>query len=115
MFNTSKIQMHEVTIEQAKETIELANALSRLQSNKDFNLVINNGYFVKEASRVVLLKASPTQVDDSDQRMLNNQIIGIGELRQYFTKIYQAANQAEKAIKDSEADIAELLTSEEEV
>lgn len=107
--------MHELTIEQAKESIAMSDALNRLAENKDFNLVIDEGYFVKEASRLVLLKASPAMMDAESQKLIDNQIIAIGHLRQYFTFLYMKAVQSEKAIIDSEANINELLTSEDEV
>lgn len=115
MFNKSEIEMHELTIEQAKEAIAISDALNRLAANKDFNLVIDEGYFIKEASRLVLLKAAPAMMDAESQKAIDNQIIAIGQLRQYFTWLYMKAVQSEKAIIDSEANIDELLTTEVEV
>ena len=46
-------QQIQISIEQANEVIALAEALERLQANKDFQVVIAKGYFEKEAIRLV--------------------------------------------------------------
>jgi hypothetical protein len=100
----------EVSINEAKQHISKMQAMQRLISNPDFNQVITEGYFEKEASRLVLLKADPNMQKDSDQNMINKAIDSIGYLRQYFTSVMQFGRMAEKAMKEDEATREELLT-----
>lgn len=115
MLNKDRVELLEATMDSAKDSIELANALTRLQDNKDFQTIITEGYFIKEASRVVALKASPSAAEPNIQNHINDQITGIGQLNQYMRMIYMRAAKAEKEYVDSEEALNELLTSGEEV
>jgi len=104
-----QIEEIEVSIAAAKEHIAKMEALFRLTENKDFKEIIDDGYFVKEASRVVLLKADPEMQDEKYQKQLNDSIIAIGVLRQYFRSVIQLGRMAERSIEDDENTRQELL------
>lgn len=102
-----QLETLELTIEQAKKHVELRECLSRLRENKDFQKIIEDGYFKEEASRLVILRASP-QGEDNRQG-IDEAIVGIGQLRQYFSRIYIFGMQSEKAIQDAEKTREEIL------
>jgi len=100
----------ELSIAQAKLSIENREALQRLTGNIDFEKTILEGYFKEEASRLVLLKADPSM--DAYQDQIDKQIIAIGQLRQYFRTIMALGSQAEKAMADDEETREELLAED---
>ena len=102
----------EITIEQARETVALRDALRRLHSNRDFKKVIKEGYFVNDASRVVLLKADPEMESSNSQASIERAIIGIGQLGQYFAKTEALGNMAERAITDNQETLEEIAAEE---
>lgn len=61
------VQEIEIDIQKAKNDIELGDALKRLISNKDFDLLISENYFKGEAERVVGAKA--------DAAMIMNEVV----------------------------------------
>lgn len=107
-----QIEQIEVSISEARKTVNKMEALLRLLDNKDFLEVIEDGYFKDEASRIVLLKADPEMQEDKYQNQLDNSIIAIGTLRQYFRSIMQLGRMAERSIKDDETTREELLAEE---
>jgi len=98
-----KIEHVRLSEEQAKELVKQAESLEKLFGNKDFKKIILDGYFKEEASRLVLLRAD-FAVQDSDKtvKAIDNKIIGIGELRQYFNTVMGRGNQAKQALIDNE-------------
>jgi len=106
------IETIEISIKQGKETVDKMNSLLKLTKNKDFKKVIDDGYFVEEASRLVLLKADPSLQSTEDQRQIDNSILAIGYFRQYLATIFQLGRMAEKSLKEDE-EVREELMSEE--
>lgn len=88
------IKIVEVTIEELKESIELAEALKRLQSNPDFNKVINKGYLEDNAIRLVALRSSPSLQEKEQQESVLKEIDGIGALLNYFRRIMYMGEEA---------------------
>lgn len=107
-----QLEQIEISIEEAKKTVAMKEALHNLLDNKDFKAVIEEGYFEKEASRVVLLKSDPEMQDEKSQKQLDHTIIAIGSLRQYFRTIMQLGYMAERSIADDEATREDLLAEE---
>lgn len=106
---TTELHQIEVTIEQAKDTLEAMRALERLRKNKDFIKLIEEGYLKDEACRLVLARAEPALQTTENQSQLNKMIDGVGYFRQYLNKIYQMGHHAEASIEDHENTRAELL------
>ena len=108
-----QIEQLEITIDQAKANIDMADALQRLYDNKDFKIVITNGYFTDEASRLVLAKAMPELSGDDAQKDIENCIIAIGHFRQHLNSIFVKGNMAQKALHDAEGTREEILSEGE--
>ena len=110
----SNIEEIQLDINEAREFVEQGDRLVRLHKNEDFLHVIVDGYFKEEAARLVQLKASPAVQSEQMQRAITKSIDAIGELQQYFHKIYQMANNAEETIRQSEAEL-EAMAEEGEI
>lgn len=105
--NDQELETIEMTIEQAQTRIDKKKQLANLTNNVDFREIILDGYFKDEASRLVLLRADPSM--ESYIGQIDNQIIAVGQLRQYFTVINGLGSQAENAIEADKETREELL------
>ncbi len=103
-----QIQEIEVNIKEAQQIVELGKAMERLRNNRDFKKVVMEGYFEKEAVRLVHLKADPAMQDEVRQKAILSQMDAIGNLNQYFETVFHRANLATKAIAADEETIDEL-------
>jgi len=108
----NEIEQIEVSIEAARKDVDKMESLLRLVSNKDFIDVIDEGYFMDEASRLVILKADPSMADDGSQKIIDHGIIAIGNVRQYLQKVMQVGRMAQQGIKEDEETRQELLAEE---
>lgn len=106
------LQAIEKNIEQAKELVELGNAVERLRSNRDFKKIVVNGYFEDEAIRLVHLKADPGMQRAESQASILKQMDAIGSFSSYLSTILHQASLAEKAIEVGEADKEDFLAGE---
>lgn len=97
----------EVTVEQLKEKIALAELLEGLHRSPGFKKIILKGYFETKAQGLVQLTALPQ--DERQTQIVKNGMVGISALQQYFHGIYREAEQAT-------ADLAEYeLALEEDI
>ena len=109
--NEQDIKQVNITLAQAKETIAKSEGLTRLSNNPDFQLVIVEGYFVKQASRLALLSADPTLPSDNT---VMDELKSIGHLNQYFTCIHQFGDMASGSIQSYEDTLEELILEDGE-
>lgn len=114
MTNTEAIQEIEKNIAQAKEIVELGNAMERLSQNRDFKKIVKEGYFRDEAIRLVHLKADPNMQTPEKQQAVLLQMDAIGAVNQYFQTIFHRAAVASKAIAADEEVRDEILAEEAE-
>lgn len=110
---TDTVQKIEENIKQARQIIELQAALDRLATNKDFKLVITEGYLKQEAIRLVHLKAEAFFQTLERQSAIVRDIDGIGSLVSYFTTLRHNAETARKAIEADEFTRDEILSEGE--
>ncbi len=112
MMNSQEQQMEqvEVSIEKAREGIRRLGRLNKLTANTDFKELILEGYFEQEASRLVLLKASPNMQDDAAQKAIILAIDSIGHFRQHLYTIMHVGRMAQKALADDEETREQLLS-----
>lgn len=103
------VRQIEESIQRDRQHIDLAVALSRLQANRDFKLVIGDGYLQKESIRLVHLKADPSMQTAERQLSVLTQIDAIGGLLQYFHTLVHSGSIAAKSIETSEAVRDEML------
>lgn len=105
-FNLEEI---EVNLSEVNAAIEMRDALMRLSENADFKKIIHEKYFKEEASRLVLLRASPSFSSEEDQKALLKSIDAIGEFRMFLNTIDQIGKQMIKSKNDLEESRQELL------
>lgn len=110
--SNQQIQEIEMSIAQSKKMIDLGSALERLRANKDFKKVIQEGYFEKEAIRLVHLKADPSMQTPERQASIIRDMDAIGTLDQYFGSVFHQARLAAKAIEADEEALTELTAEE---
>ena len=95
------IEQKQQEIEEAKEKIELADALERLNKNEDFIRVIGYEYCNKEAIRLVHLLGD-TNYGNTDSEARRKDIyemqMGIARLCEYFRRISFNGNQGVKTL-----------------
>ena len=104
-----QIEEIEVSIDEAKKAVELRDSILKLTKNKDFKKVIEENYFEKHASRLVLLKADPNMQKEEEQKNIMDNINAIGHFRQYLRTVIQLGNQAERDIISNEQAREEIL------
>ena len=108
MSNAADIKEIEMSIEDAKLSIQRKEALVRLEQNQDFKTIIGEGFLEKHAVRQVLLKSHPGCQAESIQKGLDMQIIAIGSLKQFFISIFNEGTNAEEAMANDEKTLEEL-------
>ena len=103
--------MNDVTIEQldnivkaAKVNVELHEAIERLKDNPDFQRIILKGFLTEHALNLVVEKAKHSNRGELDQQYINNQLMGVGVLSEYFSSIRVLANSANEAIASADAE-----------
>ena len=88
--------------EELKEFSARAEALTRLQNNADFKLVITDGYMEDEAIRLVhLLGDARFNSDDKKaayREDFQERMVGIARLSEYFRSIFQLSGQAQREL-----------------
>ena len=107
MSTEQEIHQVEITLAEAKHTVELGEAINRLKNNKDFQFVIHEGYFRDEASRLVFLTADATISPEMKESVWGS-IRGIGEFRAFMVGKLQLATQARKEIEDNQETLDSL-------
>jgi len=108
----SEIEQIEISIDSARKDVEKMDGLLRLIKNKDFKSLIDDGYFVDEASRLVILRADPSMQEDRVQKNIDDSITAVGHFRQYLNTVMQIGRMAEQGIKEDEETRQELLAEE---
>lgn len=109
-----QVRQIEQNIKEAQKIKDLGDALARLMTNRDFKKVIQEGYFEKEAVRLVHLKADTSMQSDDSQKSILTQIDGIGNLSQYLRTVEHLGRMAAKSIASDEAELAEIREGDAE-
>lgn len=105
----------ELSIEEAQKAVKLGEHLDRLMKNRDFKALIEQNYFKDEAVRLVHLKGSPKMASEELQTFIDNCMIGISGLQQYFNTVRHNAMQAEVGIEECEREIDAIRSGELDV
>ena len=84
--------------EQARQVVELSEALERLEQNADFKRVITDGYMDQSIKGIVMTLAYTA----NEQRLKEsfNKLMGISYLQRTFAEIKAQSAQAKEALKD---------------
>jgi hypothetical protein len=104
--NLQEIEIH---VDELTKIVKQAEALQRLHGNADFKAVILSGYFEKESQRSVMLKSDINFAGAENQKQIDDIIIGIGMLGQYFHKIFTLGEQADRDLTADAQTREELL------
>lgn len=112
MSSQEDIKELETSIQQARVLVELGSALQRLQSNRDFRTIVNEGYFQKEAVRLVLLRSDPAMETAERQASIVKQMDAIAGLHQYFAVLQQQAAMAARNLNQAEEELVQVLAEE---
>jgi hypothetical protein len=106
---TEELEKIEMSIEQAKVSIARKDCLVRLQQNSDFRELIERGFMESHAVRQVMLKAHPSLQNETQQKLLDNQITAIGNFKQFLIGVYTEGMNAMQALHEDENTREELL------
>ena len=109
MSNEQDLEQIELSIEQAKSDIDKMHSMQKLTTNPDFIKIMLEGYFEKEASRLVLLKADSNMQTAENQLQITKSIDAIGYVRQYFNVIMQFGHMSQSAMENDQRTREELL------
>ena len=107
--SATELQQIESSIKASDELIVVGKCLERLYNNRDFIKVIKEGYFEKEAIRLVHLKADPDRQTEQSQKSIVSQMDAIGNLSQYLNTLQFKVGMAYKAKASDEEMRDELL------
>lgn len=103
------VEQIEISNRQAKDRLAVCESLKILLKNKHFKTVIMDHYFKEYPAALVLTKADPAQQDEAAQKSIDNAIIAVGELNQFFRSIMVQGDMAKKALADNDALLRESL------
>lgn len=96
------LQQLDRQIEAEKIRVTRGEALERLKKNKDFQLIVLDGYLREEAIRLVGLRGEPALSRPETQASILRDIDAIGSFGQYLRTVQAGADQAAKVIAQAE-------------
>ena len=108
----AQLQTVNVSIDEARKSVDKRDALARLVKNRDFKTIISTGFFEKEAIRTVALKSHPAFQGDQEQLDLDRIMFAIGSLQQYLLTIRAQGDQMERGIAEMEQTRDELMVED---
>ena len=109
-----QIQELEITIADARKAVELGNALNRLSDNKDFKLIIGDGYLKEFALGQMELLAHPNMQDEEAQAGIIKDLQATSSLHAHFVSIMQRAATMQTALTEQEQTLEEIHNEEGE-
>lgn len=109
----------DISLDQANHSVGLWQSYQRLTQNDDFKNLIVKTYMEKEPARLVMLKTDQGMLDEQSKTQLENALIGISALNQFFMSVQQLGMMAQQSINELEASKEAIyedeMASEEEV
>lgn len=106
-----EFQELEISMTEAKQTVELGKAAERLYHNSDFKKVILDGYFLHEAARMVLAHNNPGLRPEM-RALIMDDMKGPAALSRYLSMVVQSGHHAQMNIAQTEEEMASLMSSE---
>lgn len=103
----NEIQEIEINIETLEEAVARADTVRRLSENKDFQEIVEKGYFEEEAARMLLLRDDPNLPADKKQ-FLEADMYGPGAFKRYLSTIMTFGNIAANQIEDLKETMDEI-------
>ncbi len=108
------VQDIEANILESKQFVEMGEALTRLEDNRDFKLLIAKGYFKDEAVRLVSCLSDPAFQTKDRQASLVVEMSAISGLNSYFRAVKHKAMVADAAIRSGREEIVAILAEQAE-
>jgi len=108
----SESQQIMITMDKAKEKVEITKALLRLQKNRDFKKIFVDGYLNKHAINLVMRSASPAYLEGKEKLFLDNQLAAIGHFNQYIMLLITEGEQAKAGLENAEEELQLALEEE---
>lgn len=102
----------EVSIDEAKKTVEKGKILRRLMTNPDWVALIEEDYLREEAVRLTHLLDHPNEHLQAKQHLIMADQRGISALKRYLHTTLQLADQAEDQIIAFENELEDLRAEE---
>jgi len=96
----NEAQEIEISIEELKLKIALAQHLEELGNNASFKTLIDKGYLEDEAVKLVALTAHP--LNEVQQKSVQNKMVGISALKLYLSNVYNEGQAAKAALAEYE-------------
>ena len=112
--NENDTQSIQITIDQAKNQVELGEALERLHQNPDFRKVVLHQYIDRETVRLGHLLSDPSMQDAAQQQMVLSDLKAIGCFVNYLRTIHATARMASEAIKVNEDELRQMAQQQKE-
>lgn len=103
--NSDAAETISLTMEDAKQKVELARKLDTLIANKEFDEIFTKGYLENEAVRIAGISCEPSMLTKENQEDLMGRMKAIGYFRQYVIFIRRQGDMAKRAIADCEAEL----------
>jgi len=110
--SNEQVQEIEKSIRNAKKAVDLGAAVQRLRTNRDFKLVVLDGYLEQEAIRLVHLKSAPEFQSPERQASVIRDIDSIGALAGYLNNLINFAGMASKQLESDQETLADLAAEE---
>lgn len=117
----SPVQEIELSIEGARKLLSLREALLRLEKNKDFKLLISNGYLVDEALRLTGLlsevsedRNAPAVLGGVSKDKIVSQLQGVAHFSAYLREIDRKTDGIQESLRAYEQE-RELRIQETEL
>lgn len=107
----TELELLEADAKEYKKVLEFAQAVKRLELNKDFKKVFVEGYFKDEAVRLVHLRSDSQSQSKEVQENILKALDAIGYLSQFLKKAVLDGDLALKQIAMNE-DIQQELIAE---
>lgn len=92
------LEQIELTIEEAKKKVAMKDAALKLAGNREFKKIFLEGYFEKEAARLVEISGDSRMIDDREE--IFDAIKGISHCQQYLRHIVMEGNLAQESIQE---------------
>lgn len=103
------LQEIEVTIEEAKEAVELAEALEKLERSAAFKKLILKKYIADKPKTLTALFASP---DERQRKAAELGMTGVAQLEMFFHQVHMQGQHAKNALEQLEQTKQDLVNEE---
>jgi len=100
MSNQQDLNEINVEVDTAKKMIARSDALRRLESNPDWKLIVDDGYFRDYAVSRVMLRSNDNLPQDVRDKLISD-IDGIGAFRKFLDTVMINGEHAASGLEDA--------------